>query len=70
MKTGVVWENEALEAEAVCPNTGGKHVLSRAVGCAYDTNDSEGGRAIIVDVWCEHCGRSGSVTVEVKDVLW
>jgi hypothetical protein len=25
---------------------------------------------LVIDVYCKHCGRSGSVTINPKDVLW
>lgn len=74
---GLVWENGASIAEqeaeeegaARCPHThGGRHVLDQSVSVAdYDSSDS---KALVVDVSCRACGRSGSVTISPDDVMW
>lgn len=73
-ETGVVWENDASERRQCEPEEnectdGARHTLD-AERAEVAKGASSDPKALVIDVWCKVCGRSGSVTIDPDDVMW
>lgn len=54
-----------------CPDSpDGKHAPDPASIAPADGAGEDSGTDWIVDIWCSHCGRSGSTQINPDDIQW